>query len=123
MTSILHITTRDEWAAAERNGEYRAPSLETEGFIHCSTLRQTVDTANAFFRGRNDLVLLLIDASAARAEVRYEPAAEGGRASAGLFPHLYGPLNLDAVRKVIAFPSNAEGQFELPSGLGDGDGS
>ena len=58
---VLHITTYKDWEIAEEKGEYTAASLHTEGFIHCSTVKQTVDTANIFFKGRQDLILLCID--------------------------------------------------------------
>jgi uncharacterized protein (DUF952 family) len=116
MKTILHITTRAAWESAKLGGAYEAPSLTTEGFIHCSTLQQVVATANAFFRGARDLVLLVIDEASVTAHVKHEPPAEGGRSDA-LFPHLYGPLNLDAVVRVADFPPNADGSFSLPPSL------
>jgi hypothetical protein len=47
---ILHITSRTEWNDAQVRGEYIAPSLQTEGFIHCSTNKFCM--ANAFYRGK-----------------------------------------------------------------------
>jgi uncharacterized protein (DUF952 family) len=77
-----------------------------------------VETANAFFRGLPDLVLLAIDQRIVRAELRYEPAASSGHAGPGdRFPHLYGALNLDAVIGVAEFPPNADGSFELPKSI------
>ena len=76
MKAILHITTQSAWEDAKRNGSYEPQSLAAEGFIHCSTLRQVVATANAFFRGVTDLVLLVIDESALSAELKYEPPAD-----------------------------------------------
>ena len=58
---ILHILRRNEWELALRRGSYRPRSLETEGFIHCSTIDQAGDTANLLFRGASDLLLLCID--------------------------------------------------------------
>lgn len=114
---ILHITTREEWQTAQRNGSYAPSSLGREGFIHCSTLRQVVETANAYFRGTPDLVLLLIDEGKVRAPLRHE-APVGGRAdSEQRSPHLYRPLELDAVTQVIAFPPNPDGRFALPASL------
>jgi uncharacterized protein (DUF952 family) len=115
MKTILHITTRAAWQSAKLGGVYEPPSLATEGFIHCSTADQVVATANAFFRGAQDLVLLVIDEASATAHVRYEPAADGR--TDGLFPHLYGALNLDAVVRVVEFPSNSDGSFSLPQSL------
>lgn len=107
---LYHIALQADWARARAEGEYAADSLETQGFIHCSTRAQIIDVANAFFRGRSDLVLLLIDAERLRAPVRYENLEGGNR----LFPHLYGALNLDAVVQVLPFQPNAEGEFRLP---------
>ena len=90
---ILHITYRADWAAA-RNGEtYEAPSLADEGFIHCSTPSQVVSTANRYYAGRDDLVLLRIDPDRLTAEVRYENTVGGDE----LFPHVYGPVDRAAV--------------------------
>lgn len=109
MTKILHICQTDEWREAQRRGEYRAGSLETEGFIHCSTPAQVVRTANRFYAGQTDLVLLEIDAERVPAAVRYE-AADGD-----WFPHIYGPLPLDAVTQARAFSPAADGTFAAPS--------
>jgi uncharacterized protein (DUF952 family) len=58
---ILHFCSRDEWAAAQTVGWHEAPSLGTEGFIHCSTTETVLLPANGVGRGRTDLVLLEID--------------------------------------------------------------
>jgi uncharacterized protein (DUF952 family) len=58
---ILHLTICKEWENAKIDGENLGPSLKSEGFIHCSTKKQTVDTANKFFKGQTGLVLLCID--------------------------------------------------------------
>jgi uncharacterized protein (DUF952 family) len=117
---ILHITTDAEWVNAQKKGEYRAPSLESDGFIHCSTIKQTVDTANIFFKGENGLILICIDEMKLESECKYEDPSGGGQhdPSVGrLFPHVYGPINLSAVIKVIDFPTNGEGLFTLPKEL------
>jgi uncharacterized protein (DUF952 family) len=118
MKTILHITTRAEWQAAQRKGVYEAPSLASEGFIHCSTVGQVTETANIFFPGAKDLVLLVIEESAVTAPVKYEPPAGVGSPNReGLFPHVYGPLDLQAVIRVVDFPANDGGTFRLPDGI------
>lgn len=115
---ILHITSKSEWLEAQALGEYRAPSLETEGFIHCSAEAQVVAVANAFYRGRNDLVLLMIEETRARPEVKWEAPAEQHDdefLKSSSFPHVYGALNLDAVVGVRDFPPNEDGTFTLPA--------
>lgn len=116
-TVILHITTRQAWEDALRRGEYRAPSLEAEGFIHCSLPGQVVRVANALFRGQRGLVLLCIDPARLRAEVRYEALG-----TAEPFPHVYGPIDLDAVVRVVDFPPGPDGTFVLPEGLAQAPG-
>ncbi|HEU4728118.1 MAG TPA: DUF952 domain-containing protein [Kofleriaceae bacterium] len=122
MTLLLHITTRADWDAARAAGSYRPASLAAEGFIHCSTPAQTLATANQFFPGRTDLVLLCIDEARVAPLVRYEaPAPVGGAPDARAdqrFPHLYGPLDLDAVVKVVPFPCDRDGSFTLPAEAG-----
>lgn len=108
---ILHITHRSDWETAQAAGEYRADSLAAEGFIHCSTVEQVLGPANEFYRGKDDLVLLVIDPARLAAELVYEDSYHIGTA----FPHIYGPLNLDAVTSVVPFPPLADGTFELPS--------
>lgn len=88
---LFHLTFAVAWAAARAAGEYRAASLDTAGFIHLSTQAQWPHTQKRFFAGQTGLVLLVIDPSRLVGEVRFE-AADGDS-----FPHLYGPLNLDAV--------------------------
>jgi uncharacterized protein (DUF952 family) len=90
---LFHITTGSAWKAA--TGEYRTASLESQGFIHLSTEQQWPKTQQRFFKGQTGLVLLEIDVSKLRAPLKHE-AADGD-----VFPHLYGPLNLDAVVAVV----------------------
>ena len=102
---IFHITTRAEWDAAVRDGEYTAPSLATEGFIHLSNRHQVAGVANAVYRGVPDLVLLCVDPERLAAPLRYEP----GEHADERFPHLYGPLELSAVSDVLPFPEGPDG--------------
>ena len=106
---IYHILSGADWEAAAGGDFYRGDTLDTEGFIHCSTAEQVVDTANFLFRGREDLLLLEIDEARLSAEVRYEDAGDGR-----LFPHIYGPMEVAAVVRVVEFPPGPDGRFSLP---------
>lgn len=118
MPLILHITQRDVWEASGPSGYYRPPSLASEGFIHCSTIEQTVATANQFYAGQRDLILLCIDPERTEAEVRYEPpACVGDERADSLFPHIHGPLNVSAVLETVEFAPRADGRFELPAAI------
>ena len=117
---ILHITSKGEWLEAQQRGEYIAPSLETEGFIHCSTENQVLHVANAFYRGRTDLVLLKLDEAKLKPELKWEPPAGSpapGISDSDKFPHIFGPINLTAIASVLDFePDPATGRFS-PSNL------
>lgn len=115
---ILHILKRSEWLRAAEQGAYAPLSLDTEGFIHCSTMDQLLDTATRFFRGQDDLAVLCIDEHRLAAPLRFEAPADAQDARAKpLFPHLHGPLNLDAVTEVLDFPCAEDGTFLIPDAL------
>jgi uncharacterized protein (DUF952 family) len=113
MTVIYHITTRRDWNQAMAVGAYTPDSLAAEGFIHCSTARQVIATANRLFAGRSGLVLLCVETDRVTAEIRHENL-EGGTT---LFPHVYGVLQLASVCAVHDFPSQNDGTFDLPATL------
>lgn len=108
---ILHLTTRQDWREAQERGEYRAASLDSEGFIHCSTDRQLLPVANAFYRETQDPVVLWIDTAKLAAPLRWEAPVPEDDFSTETFPHVYGPLNLDAVVLVTALKRDDDGEF------------
>lgn len=112
---IYHIIAREDWQAAQQAGQYSPPSLAQDGFIHTSTLAQVIDTANRFYPAQTGLVLLAIDTDALQATLRFDPVTTHGAEQR--FPHLYGPLNLDAVVGVVEFAPGPDGIFTLPAGL------
>jgi len=111
---ILHITKREQWEKAMLEGIYRGDTLDSQGFIHCSTSQQTVKVANALFRAQKGLVLLCIATNKVQSEIRYE-----GPISEELYPHIYGPLNINAVVKVVDFEPAKNGNFVLPKEITD----
>ena len=115
---IFHIISQSEWDAARKAGIYKAESLATEGFIHCSTREQVVETANLFYKGRNDLVLLGIDEEKLAAPLKFEAPSPNHARTSARFPHIYGALNLEAVVMVVGFTCANDGSFALPSELG-----
>ncbi len=110
MPDLFHITTRADWERAEGIGDYHASSLATDGFIHCSWAHQVASTANRFYAGQDDLVLLVLDPVRLTAPVRDEDLY-----GHGAFPHVYGPFNRDAVGAVLPFAPNENGVFEWPA--------
>ncbi|KAA2257125.1 DUF952 domain-containing protein [Solihabitans fulvus] len=113
---ILHFCPRSEWTAAVERGEYRHESLDHEGFVHCSDPGTVHLPATALFAGRTDLVLLVIDPAVLDLPVRWE-AGEPAHPSGVWFPHVYGPIPVDAVVAVVDFPPSPDGGFVLPPAL------
>ena len=112
---IFHITEKKIWENALREGRYLPEGYNEDGFIHCSELDQVLDVADAFYSGQDDLVLLEIDSHRVNFPVKYE-STEGNEKR---FPHLYGPLILEAVLQVYLFNPDDEGGFRIPEGLID----
>ena len=108
---IYHIATVADWAQAQRDGRYttstRGRTLAEEGFIHASTAGQVASVANAYYRGVPDLVVLVIDRGRVGPEVRYElvPGSDTP------YPHIYGPLNIDAVVSTRPLEPGPDGDF------------
>ncbi len=99
---IYHLAEPRDWATS--TDEYRAPSLETEGFIHCSTWEQLPRTARNLFPGRNDLVLLIVDPEPLGDLVVYEDLYGQDEE----FPHVYGPLPSEAVENTRPYLNHLE---------------
>ena len=114
---ILHIISRQGWAAAQAAGAVRDPSLAEQGFVHCSDFGTAHLPANFLFAGRTDLLLLVIDP--ALVPVRWEPA-DPPRPDAPWFPHVYGPIPVSAVTAAHEFPPGPDGTFRLPAVLAGG---
>lgn len=113
MTELFHIAECAAWEEALRSGKYltstRGVTLEQQGFIHCSLRHQVRGVAEFLFADAEDLVLLVIDDTKLSAPVKYE--AEPG---AEAYPHIYGPLPVEAVTDVITVTRDAAGRFVLP---------
>lgn len=118
---IYHITSRSAWGEARQAGEYRAESLTTEGFIHCSTNTQILPVVEKYYMGQQDLLLLVIEPEQLSSELKWEPPSGGtpppGVPEGDLFPHIYGPINLEAVVKTVDLTSHPDGHYNLPVGL------
>jgi len=121
MSLLLHIAPLREWEEARSIGVYTPSSLRTEGFIHLSSASQVIGVANAFYRDQPSLVLLVIDSDKLTSELKWEaPVHPAATADApppddgDQFPHLYGPLNMEAVVRVLDFKPGPDGAFSLP---------
>ena len=95
MTLIYHVVSAENWSIFDGEPIYAADSLENEGFIHLSEQQQVAGVLDRYYRNVPDLLLLYIDPARLTHELRYEEAANGER-----FPHVYGPINKDAVVEI-----------------------
>ncbi|GAB4014270.1 MAG: DUF952 domain-containing protein [Bdellovibrio sp.] len=116
MANIFHILPRKDWEEAKKQGSYAPLTLKTEGFIHCSKADQLLLVANSFFKGKDGLVILRIVEAKISSKLVYEIPKEAPQSTVK-YPHIYGPLNLDAVEAVISFPHRDDGRFDLPEDL------
>jgi uncharacterized protein (DUF952 family) len=96
MPIIYHITTKQTWQEAIEKGAYTAPSLAEEGFIHCSQESQIEGVLQRYYAGQYDLVKLVVDTDKLNVKFIFEWSPS----TSDTFPHVYGPINLDAVIEV-----------------------
>src|SRR6056297_846030 len=106
---ILHIIKNKEWQSAKQTGSYKNKSLEEEGFIHCSDENQVCQVANTLYKDEEDILLLYIDENKLVSTVVNEDLYQLGEK----YPHVYGPINLDAVVKTEPFLKDEKGDFCL----------
>ncbi|GAC1603809.1 MAG: DUF952 domain-containing protein [Chitinophagaceae bacterium] len=94
MPVIYHVTTAAEWQLAKEKGVYTSPSLQAEGFIHCSADGlQVAGVLQRYFAGKTNLVKLVIDTGKLTSRFIYEWSPS----TADTFPHVYGSIIIDAV--------------------------
>jgi uncharacterized protein (DUF952 family) len=106
MPEILRITPRDKWEQAVAEGEFRSDDLATEGFIHCSTAEQLPWVAEKFYKGQTGLVVLRIDTEKLESPLVWENPHEKWK----VFPHVYGPISLEAVVGVVTLEDLLAGE-------------
>lgn len=113
MTLIYKISPGKDWQQAEARGRFSgAPVDLADGFIHFSAADQVRETAAKHFAGQEGLVLVAIEAEALGEDLKWEPSRGGA-----LFPHLYGELDMSAVRWVRDLPLGADGAHLFPEAL------
>ena len=114
MPLIYKIVPASPWREAEREGRFRGSTVDRkDGFIHFSTATQAEETAAKHFAGQRDLLLVSVDGDALGPALIWEPSRGGA-----LFPHLYGDLALNAVRKVEPLPLGPDGRHVFPPLVG-----
>ncbi|MDQ2749475.1 MAG: DUF952 domain-containing protein [Pseudonocardiales bacterium] len=109
MDALFHIVDRSAWQTAVSRGEYRAESLDSEGFIHCSFATQVSAVANARFRDVDGLCVVELDPDRLDAPVVIEDSYGSGTA----YPHVYGPISSAAAVRVHGLPRDPGGDYRF----------
>lgn len=105
---IYILCTEDAYRAAESAGEYISDSLASEGFIHASPSHQLNRVANLYYQSFPKLLVLCVNTGRLKPELRWETASTGD-----LYPHLYGPMNLDAIAQIIPVERALDGRYDV----------
>jgi uncharacterized protein (DUF952 family) len=108
---IYHIASQADWRKATENGAYRistrGKTLDEQGFIHAGDAEQVAPVANLVYGSDDGLIVLAIDVDRLHSEVRYDSVPGWDRP----FPHVYGPLNIDAVVATLPLDRGSDGRF------------
>jgi uncharacterized protein (DUF952 family) len=108
--TVFKLVDRASWTAAAPLASFAGSAVDArDGFIHFSTAAQLRETAARHFTGQPDLLLVAVDAASLGDALRWEPSRGGD-----LFPHLYGPLPLRAVRWASALELDGSGGHVFP---------
>ncbi len=94
-TTIYHICTEASWEDQINSEVYIHPSLQDEGFIHCSEAHQIEGVLDRYFKSQKNLLQLTISPSKVKSKIQYDEAPNGE-----YFPHIYGPMNKEAIIEI-----------------------
>lgn len=106
---IFHLVKKNDWKEQKKESRYAPESLDSHGFIHCSSGDDIEGVANRLFKGEEGVLLIVINTTLIEPELKYEEDEETGTR----YPHIYGPLNLDAVVDKIELATDDDGLFEI----------
>ncbi len=110
MTVIYRIISEADWQAAQQAGAFTGTAHDLrDGFIHFSTASQAAETAAKHYAGKADLLLLCVRDSDLTSPLKWETSRNDD-----LFPHLYGPLPVSAVHRVVTLPLGTDGRHVFP---------
>ena len=109
MTLIYKILPAAEWQEVQAKGRFDGSAIDLrDGYIHFSTAAQAQETGRKYFSGMADLMVLAVEGESLGPALKWEPSRGGD-----LFPHLYGPLPVSAVKQAFAVTFGADGAPEL----------
>ena len=106
---IFHIVRSVDNANRDRDQNYRCPSLESEGFIHCCDQHQLKGVVARYYSDIDDVQLMILDVDKLDAPLILENTVGG----AELFPHIYGPINASCILEIVPFGINSNERMGL----------
>lgn len=106
---IFHLLLKKDWKERKIDSRYSPESLESKGFIPCSSGSRIEAVANRLFKGEKRVLLLVINTTLIEPELKFEKDKETGMR----YPHIHGPLNLDAVIDKIELAAEDDGSFKI----------
>ena len=101
---IYHIVLPEDWEIWKERSFYEAPSLLTEGFIHCSFEEQLESVISRYYASAPELVVLKITSEKLTSKLVAEPSTGGE-----IYPHVYGPIDISAVVEAERRSNKASG--------------
>ena len=105
------IMSAAELQQLQRDGVFHGSPVDAaDGYIHLSCGSQVAATLDRHFGGMEGLMLVAVELSRLGNSLRWEPA-RGGE----LFPHIHGPLSMEAVVSVGRVERTADGAVRLPA--------
>jgi len=107
---IYHITNPAAWKKGQEDGRYLPEGFDQDGFIHCSKMEQIAGVGERYYAGQTGLLILGINPDKLTSKLVFENTMGGEE----LFPHIYGPLNLEAVESTAEFGQKKDGSFAFP---------
>lgn len=102
---LLNPTDFDRAMAA---GVWDPESRKVDGFIHASPVDQLTRVANKHYAKTDEVRVVILTADRVKAEIRWEPASDGQ-----LYPHVYGPINMDAAARSVVAKKGADGLYAI----------
>ena len=106
---FFHLVPGAYYRDCDASAPYKPATFLDEGFIHCTDgLDNVTAVGNRYYK--DDLrmyVVLVIDRAKVQPEIRYEDPER-------IYPHIYGPLNRDAIREVLPLMRSPGGAFVRP---------
>jgi uncharacterized protein (DUF952 family) len=113
MSAVYKIVPAVLWQAAEKTGVFEGAMIDVQdGYIHFSTAAQARRTAELYFAGQHDLLIVAIEGDVLGEALVYEPSRGGD-----LFPHLYAPLRVADILWARPLPIGADGHHVFPEDM------